>query len=572
MANTASAAKLVDECVTEIACLHTTPDARMELLEVLRPAVHYLATRLDRAALAPSQQSDDLGNLAQHLQNCLCEGYNAVVRDVLQNQSAQRGLNKDLLAKAIHRSISDFSRQLLRTLQLYVSAPPDIWLTMNQLYLLAEQMEIAGTRLPDPENHHELALSVTDVYMRQLLLSCCRPNQLRHRHLSRIFNALEQWVSRVFLEAPNPDALFRIDLMSDHGPIYSTLNRPCTEPRSIRTDVLVYELEAYLRDIDSSIPIPDFIDNELLSQLIGAWGKITERSHRRTPSDTELLVSVGLRNVHFFLSGGVVFSEQVTDTDALLRREINPFLDTLDQSPSSPGAERSNGDVWENAFDLRVRIPQNPNVANPEKILLTGQLKGGPDERQPAITEGFAESDSVSLYRYHRTRTVDTSPSGYRIRWPERLPPNLKTGELVAVREASDQRWCIAVVRWIQQEAGQATTTGIELISPRAIPIAARVVQKRGGPTDYARALLLPEIKAISQEAMLITPKVPFATEQKVHLQRQGIQNTAQLRSCVEATESFNQFTFRMLDGYLENPGARRTMSDLAGIVIEPGR
>jgi hypothetical protein len=266
-----------------------------------------------------------------------------------------------------------------------------------------------------------------------------------------------------------------------------------------------------------------------------------------------------------------VFSDQVTDTDALLRREINPFLDSIERAQNGVSSERADGDVWEEAFDLRIRIPQNPNVANPERILLTGQLKGEPGERQPAITEGFAESDSVSLYRYHRTRALDTSPGGYRIQWPERLPPNLKTGELLAIREASDRRWCIAVVRWIQQEGGQSTT-GIELISPRAIPIAARVVQKRGGPTDYARALLLPEIKAISQDAMLITPKVPFASEQKVHLQRQGIQNTAQLRTRVETTESFNQFTFRLLDGYLENPGARTTMNDLAGIIIESGR
>lgn len=569
MANTTNAAKLIDECVAEVATLHTTADARVELLEVLRPAVHYLTTRLDRAALGQNQQAENLAIAAQQLLGCLCDGYLAAVRDLLAEQADNRGLNKELLGRCIHRAISDLSRQLLRTLQFYVQPQENVWLTLNQLYLLAERLGITDTRLADAENHHELALSITDVYLRQLMLSCCKPNQLRHRHLGRIFNALEQWVGRILLEPQPGEALFAIDLGADSGPMYTALNRPMTEGRGVRTDVLVYEIDAYLRDIDSSIPIPEFIDNDLLAQLAGAWGNMIQRSYRRVPSQTELMVCVGLRNVHFFLSGGVVFSDQVTGTDALLRREINPFLDL---EPKRAEAEKSGKtDVWDNAFDLRFRIPENPNVADPERILLTGQFRGEPGERQPAIAEGNIDTESVSLYRYYRTRSLDTSPNGYRLKWHDRLPANLQTGELLAVREAEDARWCIAVVRWIRQEADGATT-GIELLSPRAIPIAARVVQKRGGPTDFARALLLPKIMAIGQAAMLITPKVPFASEQKVHLHRQGAQSTAQLLDCEAATESFNQFTFRLLDGYLENPGTERTIRDLTGIVVETNR
>lgn len=568
MASTANAAKLVDDCVVEVSTLQTTASVRMELLEVLRPPVHYLAARLDRAAQTQNQHADELARAAQHLQAELCEGYLAVVRDLQDEQAAHRTLQRDLLGKAIHRAISDLSRQLLRTLQLYVQPRPEIWLTLNQLYLLAEQTKLTAQRLLDPENHQGLALSISDVYLRQVLLSCCKPNQLRNRNLGRIFNALEHWVSRVFIEPSQSEAPFCIDLASDYGPRYSSLNTPMEDPRSIRTDVLVYELEAYLRDIDSTIPIPEFIDNELLSQLVGAWGKITERSYRRLPSQASLMVCLGLRNVHFFLSGGVVFSDQIIGTDALLRREVNPFLDGgVINTPRNSMQPRK--DVWEDAFDLRVRIPENPNVSNPESILLPAS--GPASATAPVVTEGQAESDTTSLYRYHRAQALDTSPGGYRLQWSDRLPPNLQAGELLAVREESDSRWCIAVVRWIQQDA-EGATTGIELIAPRAIPVAARVVQKRGGPTDYARALLLPEIKAINQDAMLITPKLPFAVEQKIHLQRQGIQNTAQLRKTVEATESFNQFTFRLLDGYLENTGTRISMDALAGMVIDSGR
>ncbi|MEE4282314.1 MAG: hypothetical protein V2I41_10250, partial [Pseudomonadales bacterium] len=104
---------------------------------------------------------------------------------------------------------------------------------------------------------------------------------------------------------------------------------------------------------------------------------------------------------------------------------------------------------------------------------------------------------------------------------------------------------------------------GVELLSPRAIPVAIRAIQKRGGPTGYTRGLLLPQLDAINQESTLITPTVPFVERQKVNLQRQGIQTTAQLLVSRLKTQSVNQFTFRMLDGYLEN---NRNDSNIDGL------
>ena len=125
-------------------------------------------------------------------------------------------------------------------------------------------------------------------------------------------------------------------------------------------------------------------------------------------------------------------------------------------------------------------------------------------------------------------------------------------GELIGIREEKDSRWCIAVVRWLRQERG-SLRLGVQLLAPKAVPLAIRVLQKRGGPTDFSRALLLPEVPAIGQNATLITPNVPFTAGLKVNLYRQGLHSTAALNDYEQKTESFNQFTFRMLDGYLEN-------------------
>ena len=240
---------------------------------------------------------------------------------------------------------------------------------------------------------------------------------------------------------------------------------------------------------------------------------------------------VGLSAAHYFLSGGVEFSEQIATTDALLRREVNPFLD-VDYEATSTEEE----DPWSHAHDLKVRIPENPNIQAPESILLQQPRKPRP----------------TTVFEHIEAQSVDTSPGGYQVQLIESGGTSIAVGELVALREEADTRWCIASVRWISQDRG-FTRMGLALLAPKAIPVALRTIKKIGGPTDYARGLLLPEISAIKQTATLITPCVPFRSGHKVNVHRQGLQSTAQLLESQQKTESFNQFTFRMLDGYLEN-------------------
>jgi hypothetical protein len=319
--------------------------------------------------------------------------------------------------------------------------------------------------------------------------------------------------------------------------------------RGIRTDVLVYELEAYLAEMASDVPVPDYIGLDLLRHLAHAWGVMKKRSFRRSRSSGPMKICVGLRTLHYYISGGVEFADQLGTTEALLRREINPFLyERAAQRDASPR------DVWDNAFDLRgAKIPVNPLIDDPNRILL--------NTRRPQTRDAVEAS-----YPYYDSEILDTSPSGYCVRWTTPLPNQLQTGELLAIREREDARWCIAVSRWIRH-SDQETLMGIELLAPKAIPIAVRMLQKRGNSTDYHRAVLLPALEAIGQPAMLITPRLPYNESQKVQLKRHGIQATGQLMRRVRMTESFTQFTFRMLDGYLENTQIDLNMDSLWNMI-----
>jgi len=536
MANTIETSGLLHRAVTEIGRL-SSADARerFALLEAVRPSLHYICARLDRSSGQSASAGEGHAQLAQALQSQIALGYKSVVRELLA--TATDALERNVAGHAIHRAVSDCSRTLVRAAQYYATVPAGTWFELNHLLRTAEAIGVADEPYVDDENHGGADISITDVYLRAAMFAVCKPNQLRPPQLSMVFNALEQWTPELTITEARDDTLFVVDLDSDDAPTYrevGTHTGDCV--RGIRTDVLVYGLEAYLSEIATDVAVPDYVDTELLRHLVHAWGVLKKRSFRRTRATGPMKVCVGLRNVHYFVSGGVEFAEQVGTTEALLKREINPFL-----NGDTPMITTKARDVWDNAFDVRGgRIPVNPNIEDPDRILLRRRSSPPPS------------GANAGAYPSYDAEIIDTSPAGYCIRWTTAAPAQMVSGDLIAVREQHSARWVLAVIRWIRH-SDEDVRAGIELLSPKAIPVAIRLVQKRGGPAEHARALLLPEIPSIAQPAMLITPRVPFRESQKVCIERQGIEAMAQLMRRVRMTESFTQFTFRMLDGYLES-------------------
>ncbi len=545
MANTSEAAMQLRKVATELAHIDAPPETRFYCLEAVRPPAHYICARLDRTAAGASAAGEGHAQVAQSLQTELILGYKAVLRDVLTSDELT-DTQRDLLGHAMHRATADLSCALLRTYEFYTDAPPHAWYELNQIYQLADELGIATSSYTDEQSRGGGVLTIADAYLRIALLAAAKPNQLRQKDLSAVFNALDQWTPRIRIGAPADDTLFVVDLNADAPPSYRELGSHTGDAlRGISTDVLVYELEAYLGEMASDVPVPDYVSPDLLRHLAHAWGTMKKRSFRRSASSGTMKICIGMRTLHYYISGGVEFAEQLGSTEALLRREINPFMEeqTIQRSTAPD-------DVWSNAFDLRGgRIPLNPNISDPSKILLS--------PRRPQSQSAIAAN-----YPCYDAQIIDTSPSGYCARWPSPMPIQLQTGELLAIRERDDARWCIAVSRWIRH-SDQETLMGIELLAPRAIPVAVRMLQKRGHNTDYHRAVLLPALDAIGQPAMLITPRLPYNESQKVQLRRHTIQATGQLMRRVLMTESFTQFTFRMLDGYLENTQIDLNMDSL---------
>ena len=523
LVNTEETAAQLGIAIDELSALDAAAQTKFEMIEAIRPVVHYVANRIDR--LDRNRITADEDGMAVRLLGDLCRAYIGTLLVAITDTEQDKGPAKETIPTLLHRAISDMSRILLRNQQYYRGVAVGFWRELNALFRVALARDLQHTICADEENTTTAQMSIRDCFVRALLMASARPNQLVPLQLGALFNALEQWAATVTLDHERANALTLVDLAADFGPRPASFVKAGPNIWAVHTEVLAYELDVYLKGIDGKLTIPASMDTALLSHLVETWSVPSKRTFRRTATDAPIHVCVGLRSIHYFLAGGAEFKAQIANTDALLRREVNPFLD-LD-------------------------------------------YEGAGAEERPS-------SNNHGPYIHYEARASDTSPEGYCVEWLDPLPPNAQVGELLALREESDARWRIGVTRWIHQGEGPAAEDfvptvrmGVQLLSPRAIPVAIRAIRKTGGPTSFARAILLPALESIDHPATLIAPSLPFAVNDKVQIHRQGLQTTAQLLDICLSTDCVTQFSYRMLDGYLETVRSSSTMEPLSAMTKE---
>jgi hypothetical protein len=234
--------------------------------------------------------------------------------------------------------------------------------------------------------------------------------------------------------------------------------------------------------------------------------------------------------LHFFLAGGRPFNEILQLPSEPQAAVFNPSTDT--------GA----ADVWSKAFDTHKSNSWS-----------SGMLLEEIEYSKPSNQAVQAEPAETESYPTFALPIVNHSPGGYCLSWPKEVPSQLQAGELLGVQDSPEQGWSVAVVRWIRQVRGGGTQMGIELIAPHAQSCGLQLLRKAEHNSQYLRALLLPEISAISRPATLITPRLPFQEGNKVMINLNGTERRAVLSQRKTSTGSFNQFEYRSVEQNASN-------------------
>ncbi|WP_374439359.1 molecular chaperone [Pseudomonas panipatensis] len=530
-ANLGETARQLYQGLIELNQLKLPVEARLQLLELFRPEVQSVCQHLERHFLNQSIVLDErprkVANLCQALQNHLAVGYKLVVVREATHFSRERA---QLLTLALQRAIRSLSGPLVRALQLYCPVPESLWLELHQLYQLARQQGLQELVVRDDLAKHGNALSIEQAYLTVLLLGCARCNQMRQNDIARLADALESWGQLAHLQTNvAASSLFVIAPQVDGPPRYRSLFKDADLSGSLGMDPrhLVAALNAYLEATPEQRPtlglrVDHGISIDLLQHLASAWGDIAERSFQRTQGHGQLNLCIGMSALHYYLAGRQAFAD-------VLKLPEPVGVATFKQEKTQ--------DAWANAFDAQKTADWQPGM--PLEEIEYQPLSGKDSKAAP-------NDASTEDYPTYALPIVNHSPGGYCLTWPKEIPSQLQAGELLGIQDAPGQSWSIAVVRWIRQVRGGGTQMGIELIAPLAQSCGLQLLRKTEQSSQYLRALLLPEIAAISRPATLITPRLPFQEGSRVQINLHGDERRATLSRKLTSTGSFSQYEYRV--------------------------
>ncbi|NMT65469.1 GTPase [Marinobacter orientalis] len=535
MANIGEASRQLYHAIIELNHLFIAPQQRLQLLELIRPKIHFVCTELSRhylgMAVALPEKKRKIANLSQALQLHAASGYKLCVLEFLDNGGLDR--HRKAVATAIHRAISELAATIVRSHQLYCPSPAQCWLECHRLFRFAHRNRLSGISVDDKTLSHRRASTIEDSYKRILLLGCARPNQLRQSELALVYDLFENWTH---LASCGPDtdndSLFVVNMEQDTAPHYRSLleQKPGNDSYNFDTRRLAEQITDSLHarhrnngQSAASLELPARISDDLLTHLSQALGILAKRNFNRIASQGTLEVCVGLTATHFFVAGARTFNEFITGNDS----------GKQDQQALFPNPSRRREDVWAEAYDTGQddSPPSSADIPIDFRNSTGAAPDGERDRRRP---------------QSHQALLINTSPGGYCVAWEAGVPASLQAGEILGVREQSRHPWSIAVVRWIRQVRNQGTQAGIELLAPSAAPCGVRLIQKVGNSSEYLRGLLLPEISVVNQAATLITPRLPFQSGSRISLLHDGREDQGTLSRKISATGSISQFELKL--------------------------
>lgn len=506
--------------LTELNQCKQSPATRFEQLEVLRPVVRFVCSRvttdmLRRPMLLDSNEQQAL-TAAQSLQTHLAAGYKVVLANAMQS-------GQGVHTTALHRALCELSQTLLRALQLYKPAPTRLWMQLHQLYYLAERKGALDATVSDPDQPEGIPTRIRTIYMRSLLLGCARPNMLRPQALGSLFAALENWADKVDFGTLESDDHLLVDLTADRAPVdlarYTP--RPDEDCRCLRTRTLLDILRARFEQANlegADVSGQGTHDAELVSHLIQAWGRSARRAFRRTRDQGELEICVGLPALHFHSAGGISLQAQLSGGRSI---------------PASDHGEDVEIDPFAGASDV-------------------GGARLGPTRSRPGRTAVATEQPTDdNPFPIARLSLEDISPGGYGLVWSGRPDADLHAGELVGLRQPGDPQWSVAVVRWCRNQPGELRL-GVELLAPRAAAACIRPVGQNVDWNAWSPALVLPEVSALGQPPYLITTGRGFKPGQKVMLNQYGGGLRARLDVLERGSYGFAKFRFQSLGDHGE--------------------
>ena len=513
--------ELLDNALEEINSLDIKPMDRYTAMELLSSPVLCVSTALKNEILGKHVPLPNK-HLASARQCLELYSRMATAYKIMAADLGRMSGKKQQLATAIHRAMRYSSESLLTNYQIYLQYPAGLWKSIHTLYTAAEKEGIASKPVTDTTLAPPATSTIETVYKQILLLSLANPYRLRQKEIHHVYSALHDWAAACHLSSADgkqDNGLFTINLLSDDPPCYRTLDsntQPNRYSRILDTSDMAGMLGAMAAgDASAGGATSAISDKDTLKRLMLAWGVMPKRRFSRHQSVTPVNLVVGLDSIH--------------------RLAEEYALEAISQQPvkreEKPDEPRLQDPTFESTTSFKTLLFKNAGGESPRKKESTGTVA-------PAQVEAW--------------KIADMSAGGYCLLCDSTDPTSGRVGELVAVRLPGDevmQDWHLGVIRRIKFTRERGLELGLQMLSPGARPVWARICRDDVSTTIRMKGILLPELKSIKQPASLVLPSLPFRVGCISSLEYGGHKETIVLTRQLENTGIFGQYHFAAAEG-----------------------
>jgi hypothetical protein len=558
MANIGETTRLLFEALTDLNQQDIPAAQRFKVLEMMRKPVRYVTDHMKKhfvgQPLPLAEKNVKVARLCREVSHILATGYKVLVMEQIAGVGRS---DRKLLITALHRSTRLLSSVLLKAYQVYESYPDSVWLEIHSLYRYAEANNLHNTPVSDDDVRSGKPVTIADAYKQILLLALACPYRLRQAEAEDIYQALEVWAPFADLQkvGEKGKTLFSTNLDSDQPPSYLVLREPGANRnacRALNTSRLAEQVrEALSASRSPKKASPVTLGTQTLRHLMLVWGVMPKRRYSRVNDSSEVVVAVGLSAIHYFVSGEAAFNNAPDSA------QFCPQLD------SQTGAAVPGEQAQFAAREVSSRQGQTPDVWEMRYRI---ESQAAPSNVEMAVARAAAGHPIDTSQRAQNWKMVNVSAGGYCLLWDNPEATRAQVGELLGIREEGDPdtfHWRLGVIRWLKCPDKPGLELGVQMLSPGAVAVAARLDKGKAGSEEFTRGLLLPEIASIQQQSTLLLPSPPFRAGDTAVANCQGKLVRLRLTKLVENTGSFAQFQFTSL-GEVEQKPAKKSPKTLS--------
>ena len=479
-----------------------TPVLRIDITEVLLPYVNIALENLDRHFSTRSfplpERSQKVFDLKQALQLELAGSYQLAALDMLTRGS----VSQKRLIIAIGRAIRYMGRSLMNSNSVYIKVKRNIWHDVHHLYLLACENKIENKPIPKMQDGQGELFSIEAYYKLFNLVALGVPNSLRQGEVERLEKFFASVVNSVSI-LPDADhiqgeyahiALLNSDESAALMPVSEVLNSATSRIFDVS------KIEKILRDFielttDSSFGLHQdqpMLNRGLARRLLTKLTTSSNRKNKRFPRDDV---------------AGVVM--RLSDVYSVVRES------TFDLEEEDTAAVEDN---------LYERMAQGEPVSSPwVELDVAASLEDSSVEVQPWYID-------------------NSSAKGYGLRQKVIEPSSARVGEVVAIRDPSDEtdNWQVGVIRWMDFYRDKGLCFGAELLSPKAMGLVVTAIKNREAPQRLPiNGLFLPKVDGVREKPSLILPGHMFVLEDILNIVLGGREEQIQIIAIDECMGSF---------------------------------